>query len=230
VLLANVAQGPEGGWSAPDSRSLYRHSRTAGFLYQAALRAELTERLGISWRPVTRGMAEPAGITDAVLGHFSRRRAEIEAAMHEAGTSSAEGAQVAAYKTRAPKDHSVERSVLVGSWRVRADQLGLGREALRSLAPGGHEPGIVPVHELAARLLGPGGLTLHESTFGHQEMLRGLSEAVPEGASVVALERLAAHALADQRAVALGGGERGQRWTTAELLATERELVSSAVP
>jgi conjugative relaxase-like TrwC/TraI family protein len=181
VLLANLAQGPEGAWSAPDSRALYRHSRTAGFLYQAALRAELTERLGIAWRPVHRGMAEPAGIPDAVLGHFSRRRAEIEAAMHEAGTSSAEAAQVAAYKTRAPKDHSVERSVLVGSWRVRADQLGLGREALRSLVPGGHEAAIAPERELAAGLLGPGGLTLHESTFGHQEVLRGLSEAAPRG-------------------------------------------------
>ena len=229
VLLANLAQGPEGAWAAPDSRSLYRHSRTAGFLYQAALRAELTERLGIAWRQVTRGMAEPAGIPDAVLGHFSRRRAEIEAAMNEAGTTSAEAAQVAAYKTRAPKDHSVERSVLVGSWRVRADQLGLRREALRSLAPGGHEPAVAPERELAAQLLGPGGLTLHESTFGNQEVLRGLSEAAPEGARVDALENIATRVLEDRSAVALGGGERGQRWTTAELLATERELVSSAL-
>src|SRR6202453_5192033 len=38
VLVANVAKGVDGIWSAPSSRLLYNHSRTAGFLYQSALR------------------------------------------------------------------------------------------------------------------------------------------------------------------------------------------------
>jgi hypothetical protein len=38
VLVANVAKGEDGVWSAPDARRLYGHSRTAGFLYQGALR------------------------------------------------------------------------------------------------------------------------------------------------------------------------------------------------
>ena len=229
VLVANVAQGPDGRWSAPDSRALYRHSRTAGFLYQAALRAELTEGLGISWRPVQRGMAEPAGIPEAVLRHFSRRRAEIEAAMGEAGTTSAEAAQVAAYRTRAPKDHSVERTVLVASWRLRAEGLGLGRDAVRSLCPGGAEPEVPPARELAGHLLGPEGLTLHASTFSRQEALRALASAVPDGASVAALEAIAGHVLADPRAVAVGADRREEQWSTAELLATEQALLASAV-
>ena len=39
---------------------LYRHARTGGFLYQAALRRHLTERLGVGWEPAERGMAEMA--------------------------------------------------------------------------------------------------------------------------------------------------------------------------
>ena len=229
LLLANLAEGPDGSWSAPDSRSLYRHSRTAGFLYQAALRAELTERLGVSWRAVHRGMADPAGIGDAVLGHFSRRRAEIEAALEESGASSAEAAQVAAYRTRAPKDHSVERSVLVASWRLRAEELGLGQDALRSLIAGGHQPEVPPVRELAGRLLGGEGLTLHASTFNRRDVLRALAEAMPEGATAAALEAMAGYVLADQRAVALAADRHDDRWSTTELLQTERALLSSAV-
>jgi conjugative relaxase-like TrwC/TraI family protein len=47
IVVANVAQGPDGRWTALDSRSLYRHSKTAGYFYQAALRAEPTERLRV---------------------------------------------------------------------------------------------------------------------------------------------------------------------------------------
>ena len=35
------------------------HQRTAGFLYQAALRHHLTKNLGVEWEPVHNGAAEP---------------------------------------------------------------------------------------------------------------------------------------------------------------------------
>jgi conjugative relaxase-like TrwC/TraI family protein len=229
VLVANMVEGADGPWSAPDARLLYRHSRTAGFLYQAALRSELTERLGISWRPVRRGMAEPAGTPGAVLEHFSRRRAEIEAAMAEVGASSATAAQVAAYKTRAPKDHSVERSVLVASWRARGEHLGLGRDQLRSLVPGGRRSEMPSVGELTRRLLGPQGLTLHASTFSRQEVLRALAEASPDGASVAALEKMAGFVVTDKASVPLGAVRQEERWSTAELVQTERALLASAL-
>ena len=36
VVIANVTQGPDGRWTALDGRLLYRHAKTAGYLYQAA--------------------------------------------------------------------------------------------------------------------------------------------------------------------------------------------------
>jgi conjugative relaxase-like TrwC/TraI family protein len=112
LVVANLAQGPDGAWSALDARALYRHARTAGFLYQASLRAGLTEVLGISWRSAERGMAEPAGVPAEVLSHFSRRRAEIEDALGLAGQHSAAAANIAAHQTRKPKDHSVSAEAL----------------------------------------------------------------------------------------------------------------------
>ena len=229
LLVANLAQGPDGSWSAPCARTLYRHSRTAGFLYQAALRDELTRSLGVRWRPVERGMAEPDGIAANVLRHFSRRRGEIESALEEAGASSARAANIAAHATRAPKDHDVDASVAVASWRLRAERLGLGREALRALAPCGRQPAPLELDDLAEHLLGPEGLTRNRSTFSRQEVLRALAGAAPEGASVAQLELACAAILSDDRAVKLGPAGPEQKWSTAEMLATESALLNSAL-
>ncbi|MDQ3740873.1 MAG: relaxase domain-containing protein, partial [Actinomycetota bacterium] len=60
VVIGNLARGEDGKWGALDSRLLYRHAKTAGFLYQAALRGELTERLGVEWGPVRQGYSDLA--------------------------------------------------------------------------------------------------------------------------------------------------------------------------
>ena len=78
VLVANLARGADDAWSALDARPLYRQGRTAGYLYQAQLRHELTQRLGLGWRAAVRGSAELDGVPDPVLKAFSRRRTEIE--------------------------------------------------------------------------------------------------------------------------------------------------------
>ena len=44
VVVANATQAADGRWTALDGRELYRHAKTAGYLYQAALRAELSRR------------------------------------------------------------------------------------------------------------------------------------------------------------------------------------------
>jgi conjugative relaxase-like TrwC/TraI family protein len=47
VVTANLGRGPDGRWSALDGRRLYAHARTASFVYQAVLRAELTRAVGV---------------------------------------------------------------------------------------------------------------------------------------------------------------------------------------
>jgi len=67
VLVANLVKTPDGRWRTLDGQRLYRRAKTAGYLYQAHLRAELTRKLGVSWREVHRGAAEIAGVPDETL-------------------------------------------------------------------------------------------------------------------------------------------------------------------
>jgi hypothetical protein len=52
-----------------------------GGLYQSVLRAELTHRLGVAWRPIVNGQAEIAGVPDELLAVFSKRTADIDIAL-----------------------------------------------------------------------------------------------------------------------------------------------------
>src|SRR5215213_3893233 len=123
VLVANLGRGRDGRWSALDGRRLYAHARTASFVYQAVLRSELTRRLGVEWTPVRDGISEVVGVPAAVRKAFSRRRADIEAALEDRGSSGARAAEAAALATRRAKDRSVEAESLVSGWRARAREL-----------------------------------------------------------------------------------------------------------
>jgi conjugative relaxase-like TrwC/TraI family protein len=131
VVVANAAQGPDGRWTALDGRLPYRHAKTAGFLYQAALRTQLAERLGLRWQPVQRGTADVLGVPRRVVEHFSRRRAEILEHMALRDERSARAAQVATLETRRRKDYAVPVGRLRQEWRARAAEHGLGQWELR---------------------------------------------------------------------------------------------------
>jgi conjugative relaxase-like TrwC/TraI family protein len=133
VLIANLVQGVDGRWSALDGRAIFQHGKTAGYLYEARLRARLTERLGVEWTPVKNGIADVDGVPKEVLREFSRRRAEIEAELLRRGESSAAAARMATLSTRQRKDYGVIPEHLIDVWRERAAALGFDRDELRSV-------------------------------------------------------------------------------------------------
>jgi conjugative relaxase-like TrwC/TraI family protein len=80
VLVSGRVRCVDGVWRALDSRALHRELKTAGMLYQAALRAELTARLGVEWTAVDRhGQAELIGVPAGLRDRFSQRAAAVEA-------------------------------------------------------------------------------------------------------------------------------------------------------
>jgi conjugative relaxase-like TrwC/TraI family protein len=79
VVVANLLQGADGRWSALPTNKLFEQARTAGFLYQRALRAELSRRLGVEWTQVVKGTAELVGIPRELIEALSKRRAQIVA-------------------------------------------------------------------------------------------------------------------------------------------------------
>jgi conjugative relaxase-like TrwC/TraI family protein len=133
ALVANVVEHVDGGSGAIHSPVIYRHARTAGFIYQAVLRGELTERLGVRWEGLHNGYAEIEGMDSRLLEVFSKRRAEIEAALAERGEDSARAAQVAAHRTRAAKEYGVDAQMLHDRWAGEAADLGVHPAVLEAL-------------------------------------------------------------------------------------------------
>lgn len=123
----------EGRTTTLDSRTMFAHAKTAGFVYQAALRSELTERLGVSWGPVEQGIADIQGISKDVLEHFSRRSQEIAEHLAEHGGTSRRARELAALQTRQAKDHDVPIGRLREDWRARAAEHGLDHRNLDRL-------------------------------------------------------------------------------------------------
>ncbi len=67
-----------------------------------------------------------AGVSAEALAEMSTRAGEISDAADEAGSSSAAARQVAAYDTRAAKDHDVDPDLLRPSWDMRLEEVGFG--------------------------------------------------------------------------------------------------------
>jgi ATP-dependent exoDNAse (exonuclease V) alpha subunit len=224
VVVGNVAQGEDGRWSALDGRLLYRHARTAGFLYQAVLRAELTERLQVRWNAVERGTADIAGVRRRVIDHFSQRRAEVLALMAERNEHSARSAQIATLETRRRKEYDVPLERLRADWRARAAEHGLDRASLdllvgREVAPAVDQPDVADL---------PEELTRERSRFTRRDVLQAFAAAASTGARVADIEERATTFLASPEVVQVAETRGEIEYTTRYLLGVEQRLLRQA--
>jgi len=231
AVVANTTRA-DGRWSTLDSRAIHRHAKTAGYLYQCALRDQLTHELGVAWGPVEKGTAEIRGIDEPVLRHFSRRRVEIEARLAERGEHTREATRTAALDTRRRKDYAVPVDRLRAEWRARAAEHGLTAERLEQL-PQRRWVDAGPDLDLAGRAIGGmTGVTKESSTFDRRDVLRAWCEQHTPGASVERIEKLTDRWLASPHATRLEEEKpsptSGPRYSTPSMLQTEQELVDTA--
>ena len=156
VLVANMTRGQDGRWSALDGRQLYWQAKTAGTLYQTALRHEL-RALGLRFVLRENGLCELADVPRTVLRAFSRRRVEIETELARRGESSRAAAQVATLATRKAKDYGVPAESLAAEWHTRAEALGFDAAARDRLL--GRTTPVPPSRDVLAQaatvMLGP---------------------------------------------------------------------------
>ena len=202
VLVANMTRGADGRWSALDGRQLYLQAKTAGTLYQAALRDQLAP-LGLAWVLNPNGTAEIDGIPRSVLRGFSRRREQIEAELAAHGATGPRAAQLATLATRPAKQPGVDPVTLAGRWQARAQELGFDPADLHQVL--GRTTAVPPSREVLAattdRLLGPDGLTARSPVFDRRAAIRAWCGQLPAGARVRDVEALADGLLADPRVV-----------------------------
>lgn len=192
VVTANMVKTEHGRWVALDSGRLYEHARTGGFLYQAALRRELTNRLGVEWMRVVNGMADVSGFSRDGLEEFSKRRAAVLAAMEANNGHSRDAGEIAAKTTRAPKKR-VSQESLYDKWAVEGAKVGITAESINELcgrsrvAEVAHEE----IETITQRLSSPAGMTLERAFFDRRGVIQAVCELAPQAAGVEQIERVA---------------------------------------
>jgi conjugative relaxase-like TrwC/TraI family protein len=192
LVTANMTRAAtDGRWLSlanPRRQSpLLREAKAAGYVYQAALRAEMTREVGAEWQQVVNGYADLANIGRPVIDHFSQRRAEIVAAMAERGTSSAAAAEVAAYRTRDAKDYSVDRGTQRQEWLSRAAEFDLTPDSIDRLLARARprEPQPIGADHLNSAIA---DLEAHHSHFDRRDLLSAVGNQLREGGDAAALE------------------------------------------
>jgi conjugative relaxase-like TrwC/TraI family protein len=211
VLVANLAPGPDGRWSALDARGLFLELGTARDLYETQLRSELTGRLGVSWRELQGAWADLAGIDPGVRRAFSRRSAEIETALAQAGQSGPRAARIASVRTRPDKDLGTPYDDLVVGWRERSYRLGVSDARLGAVVRRSRATGPEPVargesdarleDRWAERALGEQGVAARDGTCRRGDLIRARCASLPSGAPVTEVERDVGALLAEGRVI-----------------------------
>jgi conjugative relaxase-like TrwC/TraI family protein len=234
VIVANMTRAEDGEWLALDGEAILKTYRlAAGYLYEAQLRHELTQRLGLTWTEPIKGMAELERVPEEAIRAFSTRRRSLVEHMEAMGTEGFAASRVAALATRESKAR-VDLPRLREEWKARAAEHGLGRRELKRL--GRERPRLdcqaIDRDSLAERLVAPEGLTARQTTFALPELVQAVAGSLRGGAPVD-------HVLAEAEAVSrLPGLERlhqdeapgrPARFTTRELLAIERGALELAL-
>jgi conjugative relaxase-like TrwC/TraI family protein len=240
ALMANAVQRADGTWGAIDSRIIYRQARTAGFVYQAVLRSQLSERLGVRWAPVDRrGIAELEDVPARARTLFSKRRRQIEAALDDRGASGRNAAQIAALRTRAAKGDTASSDVLRTRWRREALEVGVSGATIARVV--GALPHTALREHVSMRqrrhvndqLLGPSGLTSQRTSYQRGEISRAWCQELDPyavGITAATIDSLVQTTISDRRNVLLGSDDaiRGldrRRWSARELLDVEAHVL-----
>ena len=185
VVVANLVHGVDGRWSACDGRGLHAHRLAASSVYEAHLRAALSDELGVRWHAGDpRRPAEIAGVGPELLGAFSSRGADIRRHMFETGSRSGRGARVAWAVTRPAKAPSAPFDEQVGRWSRQARAAGGPPQLDLRRRPGADHP-VLDEHRFAGVI----SLPAHGGA-RRRDVVSAFGAAAHEGVTAEALERL----------------------------------------
>lgn len=144
ALVVNKVRCVDGAWRTLDGHEIFHHKKSAGVVYQTALRAELSARLTVSFGPVSEhGQAEIAGVPEQLMTAWSSRTsavladavptiADAEDALGRP-VSAAERARIiktAVLSTRPAKDAPVPEGDRRALWAAQAAALGFAADTV----------------------------------------------------------------------------------------------------
>lgn len=249
IVVAKV-QDQSGRWLSLDARFLKRQQCSIGWVYAAALRSELTARLGVNWGAVTNGHADIEGVPAEVLKVFSARAAQVKqrlGVLVARWVEDHDGAEPdprtlyrlerrAAVDSR-PAKHAVgDPEALRADWRAQAAAAGV--EALDVVPAVAGLPGLVGVDRAGIVAEALARVAAESSTWLHADLSRHIATLLPAGAAATAAEAVglveeltavAAGVCVELQPEAPAGVARRQDGRPVSEAVTERQLTTAAV-
>lgn len=226
ALVMNVCTRADGTTGTIESKPLYQAKMAAGAVYRAELAYQLEARLGLVIRRQG-AVFEVSGVPEGLICAFSKRRAEIEAALEQKGSAGAVASAAATLSTRETKVHTA-REQLFQNWRETGRDFGWSEpqaEGLLHRAPSRElRLEIRTALETAAERA-----TEQQSWFTERQFVRFVAEeAQGRGFGAKTLrEESARHLAGDAEMVSLGRRNGEFLYTTRAMLRLEEALLSA---
>ena len=137
LVIPNRVKSPDGRWLALDARLIKHDQQSLSAMYHAALRSELTYRLGVRWNVPEHGISEISDVPEEILAEFSSRTADVRRRIDAKldrflETMGREPTprerwrleREAAIDSRPAKAHSLDAAVLHEQWAEQVRALG----------------------------------------------------------------------------------------------------------
>ncbi len=214
AVISSKVQDATGKWLALDARFLKFQQRSIGWIYDAALRSELTTRLGVTWDAVTAGPVDLACVPAEVRGVLSKRTGQIdeklgellERWMNEHDGDDPDPETIAALERKAvlasrpAKTHGVDAGGLHQEWAAEAESVGFDPDSLTAGGIRRHESPS-RVDDLALIEAAIAGVSEESSTWLEADLARHLATMLPADTGrsaqglVVLIDSLAASAV-----------------------------------
>ena len=208
LVVANLAHGVDGRWSAVDSRRIFAHARSAQGIYHARLRMELRDRIGAAWDVPANGLGDVVGVDRTLRRLFSQRTAAID--RYVADRAGRPGGprrlDVAAHATRPDKDRTRTLESLRAEWAGRAAEFGFDLGDLTRVvgrAPAGPESRVFDGDRVGQRL---DELASARRSLARRDVVAVLADAAPGGIGAGMLEAVADRVLASAGETVPGSG------------------------
>ena len=225
AMLQNLGLRADGTWGALNEKEIFEWKLALGAVYRAELSSELNKNLGFE-TSADREYFRITGIPKELEEEFSKRRAQIEAALAEKGLSGGKAAEVAALDTRKGKKPT-DAEVLREQWALIAAEHGVTSKSIQALRTvereTKHDSLSLDRPELFRKL------TAMEAVFREKDLFRIVGVACSQtGRGLDAVKEEIAALLRDPEIVKLRGKDGEIYYTTREMLALEKEIQTMA--
>ncbi|AKS24094.1 MAG: putative conjugal transfer protein (TraA) [Leptospirillum sp. Group II 'C75'] len=225
AMLQNLGLRADGTWGALNEKELFEWKLALGAVYRAELSSEMVNELGFGIE-ADREYFRLAGIPPELEEAFSKRRAQIEAALREKGLAGGKASEVAALDTRKGKE-VVEADILRAQWTKIAAEHGVTADSVQALRTREKESKQESLSLDRPDLFRK--LTAMEAVFREKDLFRIVGVTCSQsGRGPEDAKTEVAALLKDPEIVTLRGKDGETYHTTRDMLALEKEIQSLA--